>query len=97
MMTALSKMTLQPAQLLEKAAPIFRLKGRLQIGMDADITIFDPKTVRANTTYLDPHQASTGVKWLLVGGQFVVADGKIASETYPGQFLKATPRLNQPN
>ncbi|MEP2990739.1 MAG: amidohydrolase family protein [Parasphingorhabdus sp.] len=91
MMTALSKMTLQPAQLLEKAAPVFRLKGRLQLGMDADITIFDPKTIRANTTYLDPHQASTGVKWLLVDGQIMIDNGTMKSDVYPGQFLKATP------
>lgn len=92
MMTALSKMTLQPAKLLERAAPVFRLKGRLQIGMDADITIFDPQTIRANTSYLDPHQASTGVQYLLVGGKVVIADGAINSQTYPGQFLHATPR-----
>jgi len=96
MMTALSKMTLQPAQLLEKAAPVFRLKGRLQIGMDADVVIFDPKTIRANTTYLDPHQASTGVNWLLVGGEIVLENGAIRPKTFPGQFLKATPRRQNP-
>ena len=92
LMTALSKMSLQPAQLLEKAAPVFRLKGRLQIGMDADITIFDPNTIRAKTTYLDPHQASSGVNWLLVDGRVVIADGKMKADVFPGQFLKATPR-----
>jgi len=96
MMTALSKMTLQPAQLLEKAAPVFRLKGRLQLGMDADITIFDPATIAANTTYLDPHQASTGVNWLLVDGEIVVEDGAIRPDVYPGQFLKASPRKIDP-
>ncbi len=94
MMTALSKMTLQPAQLLEKAAPIFRLKGRLQIGMDADITVFDPKTIRANTTYLDPHQASSGVSYLLVDGEVVIENGAIKPATFPGQFLRASPRKN---
>jgi len=91
MMTALAKMTLQPARLLERAAPVFRLKGRLQIGMDADITIFDPETIRANTTYENPHQPSTGVNWLLVGGELVIADGEIQPGSYPGQFLRATP------
>lgn len=95
MMTALSKMTLQPAQLLERAAPVFRLKGRLQIGMDADITIFNPKTIRANTTYEKPHQASTGVQYLLVDGKTVIAGGAIEAETYAGQFLRATPRPRQ--
>ncbi|GAB5489031.1 MAG: amidohydrolase family protein [Parasphingorhabdus sp.] len=94
LMTALSKMTLQPAQLLEKTAPVFRLKGRLQLGMDADITIFDPATIAANTTYLNPHQASTGVNWLLVGGEIVIENGTVKPDTYPGQFLKASPRKN---
>ena len=97
LMTALSKMLLQPAKLLEKAATIFRLKGRLQIGMDADITILDPETVRANTTYLDPHQASTGVNWLLVDGQIVIEDGKMKAGSFPGQFLKATPLPKRSN
>ncbi len=97
MMTALSKMTLQPAQLLEKAAPVFRLKGRLQLGMDADITIFDPQSIKANTTYLDPHQASMGVNWLLVGGQIVIDNGQIMPNVHPGQFLKATPRPDNRN
>ncbi|SIN59577.1 dihydroorotase [Parasphingorhabdus marina DSM 22363] len=97
MMTALSKMSLQPAQLLEKSAPVFRLKGRLQIGMDADLTIFDPKTVRANTTYEQPHQASTGVNWLLVDGKLVIADGALRPDMFPGQFLRATPRRKLPS
>ncbi|QJB69348.1 amidohydrolase family protein [Parasphingorhabdus halotolerans] len=95
MMTALSKMTLQPAQLLEKTAPVFRLKGRLQIGMDADITVFNPKTIRANTTYENPHQASTGVRYLLVGGEIVIEDGTIVPDVFPGQHLFATPRKAQ--
>lgn len=92
MMTALSKMTLQPAQLLEKAAPTFRLKGRLQIGMDADIAVFDPKTIAAKTTYENPHQKSVGVRHLLVNGAAVIKDGEMVKASYPGQFLFATPR-----
>ena len=92
MMTALSKMTLQPALLLEKAAPIFRLKGRLQIGMDADITVFEPATISGNSTYADPHQASTGVSYLMVDGQIVIEEGALLPDIFPGQFLKASPR-----
>ncbi len=91
-MTALSKMTLLPARLLEKAAPIFRLKGRIQIGMDADITIFDPALIAAKTTYEKPHQQSVGVTELLVGGVPVINDGKMRKDIYPGQQLFASPR-----
>lgn len=44
-MTALRKMTLMPAQRLEKRAPAFRNKGRIRVGADSDITVFDPATV----------------------------------------------------
>jgi len=92
LMTALSKITLQPAQLLEPAAPVFRLKGRLQIGMDADITVFDPATIAARTTYAQPHNASVGVQTLLVNGQIVIENGAIVDGIYPGRQLMATPR-----
>jgi hypothetical protein len=92
LMTALSKITLLPAQLLEKSAPTFRLKGRLQIGMDADITVFDLATIAAKTTYEQPHNASVGVQTLLVGGQIVIENGEILGDAFPGQHVLATPR-----
>jgi N-acyl-D-aspartate/D-glutamate deacylase len=42
LMMALKKMTLMPAQRLEKRAPMFKEKGRIRVGADADITVFDP-------------------------------------------------------
>ncbi|OAO03027.1 hypothetical protein A8B75_00430 [Sphingomonadales bacterium EhC05] len=87
MMTALSKITLQPAQLLEKAAPAFRLKGRLQIGMDADITVFNPLVIKDKATYEDPHQASIGVTHLLVNGQFVIKGEKLEDAAFPGRQI----------
>ena len=51
LMTALRKMTLMPAQRLEKRAPVFKDKGRLRIGADADITVFDPDRVIDKATY----------------------------------------------
>ena len=44
LMTALKKMTLMPAQRLEKRAPIFKDKGRIRVGADADLTVFDPES-----------------------------------------------------
>ncbi len=91
MMTALSKITLQPAQLLEKAAPAFRLKGRLQIGMDADITVFDPLVIKDMATYENPHQPSIGVTHLLVNGKFVIKNGDLEGNAFPGRQIFASP------
>ncbi|MBL0306510.1 MAG: hypothetical protein IPQ25_10900 [Chitinophagaceae bacterium] len=51
LITALEKMTLLPAKRLENIAPMMRFKGRLQVGADADITIFNPNTVIDKATF----------------------------------------------
>ena len=65
---ALAKMTILPAQRLEARCPSLRRKGRLQIGADADITVFDPATVADRATVDDPSQESVGIEWVLVTG-----------------------------
>jgi N-acyl-D-aspartate/D-glutamate deacylase len=85
--TALAKMTLLPARRLETVAPVFRRKGRIQEGADADITVFDPATIMDRATYREPFQASKGVKYLLVNGQFVVRDGQFLPNARSGALL----------
>jgi N-acyl-D-aspartate/D-glutamate deacylase len=89
LVTALEKMTLLPARRLENLAPVFRRKGRIQEGADADITIFDPATITDRATYREPFQASEGVRYLLVNGRFVVRDGRFVKEARPGKLLTA--------
>lgn len=86
---ALAKMTSLPAQRLEKWAPAFKRKGRIQEGMDADITVFDPATIKANTSYQRPYKASTGVAHVLVNGQFIVRDGVFQDAAKPGKRILA--------
>jgi len=82
---ALAKMTILPARVLDSYSPAMARKGRLQAGMDADITIFDPETVIDHATYQDPLQASSGIVHVLVNGQFVIRDDKLVEGAYPGQ------------
>jgi N-acyl-D-aspartate/D-glutamate deacylase len=85
MMDALRKMTLMPAQRLEKLAPVFHNKGRIKVGADADITVFDPATVRDRSTYQQPALTSVGFRYVLVNGVPVVMDGSVRDGVFPGR------------
>ena len=89
LMTALRKMSLMPAQRLEKRAPMFRNKGRIKVGADADITVFDPKTVIDKATYEEPMQYSEGIEFVLVNGTPVVSEGKLVEGVLPGRADRA--------
>jgi len=71
LMDALAKATILPAQLTEGGASQMRTKGRLQIGADADITVFDPTTLIDRSTIEAPGVESEGVRYVLVDGQVV--------------------------
>ena len=84
---ALAKISLHQAQWMEQAAPLFKRKGRIQLGADADIVIFDATTVAANADYGDPYQPSSGIQHVLVAGQQVVKGGTHREQLYPGKKL----------
>ena len=87
LMDAIRKMTLMPAEMLERSTPAARRKGRLQEGCDADIVIFDPATIQDRATFQKPMEPSVGVRYLLVGGIVAVDEGKIMDGVFPGQAL----------
>ncbi len=87
LMDALRKMTIMPAKRLEGISPGARFKGRIQNGMDADITIFDPATVIDTATFETGPSFSKGVKHVLVNGTFVVRDEKTVEGVFPGNAL----------
>ena len=87
-MDALSRMTLLPAQRLETAVPDMQWKGRIQVGMDADITVFDPGTVLDRATFAEPQQASEGIEYVLVRGAMVVREGTLDEDARPGEGVR---------
>jgi N-acyl-D-aspartate/D-glutamate deacylase len=86
-MEALGKMTIMPAQMLERSTPAARQKGRLQEGADADIVVFDPLTISDRSTFQKPMEPSVGVHYLLVGGTLLIDEGKLMPEVFPGKAL----------
>jgi N-acyl-D-aspartate/D-glutamate deacylase len=85
LMEALRKMTIMPAQRLETVSPMMRNKGRMQVGADADITIFDPNTIIDKATFEGGLKFSEGIHHVMVNGVFVVRDGKTIGNVFPGQ------------
>lgn len=84
LMEALRKMSLMPARRLEAAVPQMRTKGRIQVGADADITVFDPARVIDRATFAEPAQCSAGIVHVLVNGTLVVTDEKVIDGVFPG-------------
>jgi dihydroorotase len=90
LMEAIRKMTLMPAQRLEARVPTMRQKGRLSVGADADITIFDAARVLDRSTYREPSLAPVGIQHVIVNGVSVVADGRAVEGVTPGKPVRAS-------
>lgn len=86
---AIAKMSLLPAKRLEAYTPAMRNKGRIKIGADADIAVFDAAKVQDKATYTRPNLYSEGIPHVLVNGVFAVRDGRIVEGVLPGQPVLA--------
>ena len=86
-MDAIRKMSLMPAEMLERSTPAARQKGRLQEGADADIVVFDAGTITDRSTFEKPMEPSAGVRYLMVGGRVVVEEGKLVPDVFPGRAI----------
>ena len=102
LMEAISKMSYLHAKYFDELGgiPQFKTKGRMQEGMDADIVVFNPDTVRDNSTYEPGMGAipSTGIPYVLVNGVVVVKDS-VVQKVFPGKPIRfpvlETGRLDQ--
>lgn len=88
-MDALRKITIEPARRLERRVPAMALKGRLQVGADADIVALDPATIIDHATYREPTLPPVGIEHVLVNGVIVVRDGVMKAGFFPGRAVRA--------
>jgi dihydroorotase len=86
---AIRRMTIEPARRLEKRVPAMRAKGRVQVGADADVTVFSPETVRDRSTYTDATIPSEGIEYVIVNGVLVVDGGALVPNVRPGRAIRA--------
>ncbi len=87
---AIRKMSLLPAQRLEGRVPEMKNKGRIRVGADADITIFNPDKVIDEATYQDPARYSSGIPYVMVGGTSVIHEGQLQENALLGKAVRAT-------
>jgi N-acyl-D-glutamate deacylase len=89
LMLAISKMSYMPAKFLQdNGVPQMAHKGRLQVGADADITIFDPAKVKANSTPQNGGLPATGIPYVVVNGMVIVKDSRVLKGVFPGKPIR---------
>ena len=88
LMDALAKISYLPAKRLEPAVPAMKAKGRIKVGADADIVVFDAATVRDRATFAEPTLPSAGIEYVLVNGTMIVRKGELQKATYPGRAVR---------
>ena len=89
LMDAIRKMSLMPAQRLERLAPGFKKKGRINVGADADLMLFDPENVIDRATYQEPTLPPEGMPHVLVNGVPIVRHGSVQEGVSPGKGMRA--------
>jgi N-acyl-D-aspartate/D-glutamate deacylase len=73
----LEKMTSLPRSVVQ---PALKDRGVLEDGAVADLTVFDPQTIRGNATIENPNQFSSGIDLVIVNGKIAFRDGKLAAK-----------------
>ncbi len=92
MMEAVYKCTFMPALQMG----IADRKGFIASGADADLVVFDPKTIRSNSDYVgigQPDAAPTGIEYVIVNGVAVVEESEAQEDKLPGTVLRQSNEL----
>lgn len=77
-----------PATIFGQAIPQLRAKGRIAVGADADLIVFDPAAVRANATIAQPTRQPSGMAWVIVNGVPLIEDGVLRLDILPGKPIR---------
>ncbi|KZX98840.1 MULTISPECIES: amidohydrolase family protein [unclassified Sulfitobacter] len=88
LMEGLKKCTILPARVIEGCAPQIAQKVRVQEGCDADLVIFDMDTLTDRADFVEMNRPSEGVRYLLVNGVAVIADGQLETSAAPGRPIR---------
>lgn len=88
LMDVLKVGSLNPARELESSIPQFRGKGRIKVGADADLIVFDPARVEAVATVKQPAAVSRGMDYVLVNGRLIIENGKLDAKSFPGAAVR---------
>jgi N-acyl-D-glutamate deacylase len=88
LMEAIERMSFGPAKILQDSVPQMKKKGRIQVGADADVVVFDLATVADKATYAKPAQSSVGFDYVIVNGVVLVEKGKLNTSIMPGKPIR---------
>lgn len=88
LMEGIAKCSLIPAQILEASTPAMAAKGRLTVGADADVVVFDYETLSDKAEFTAMNRPAEGVRHLIVSGHPLIADGVLDVDARPGKPVR---------
>ncbi|WGS20378.1 MULTISPECIES: amidohydrolase family protein [unclassified Bradyrhizobium] len=88
LLEGIRKCALIPAEILAASTPAMRAKGRLQVGADADIVVFDYESLSDRATFTAMNRPAEGVRHLVVSGQPLISDGVLDVTARPGRPVR---------
>lgn len=88
-MDAIRAASLNGALIIEDSCPQMKKKGRIQVGCDADIIVFDPATVAEQADFQTPVKVSKGMHHVIVNGTFLIRDEELDATAFPGQAVRS--------
>jgi N-acyl-D-aspartate/D-glutamate deacylase len=88
LMDAIAKMTILPARRIEKECSAMKKKGRISVGADADITIFDYNKIADRSTVEHPEYPSVGIEYVIVNGKIVKDNTGLKKNLRAGRAIK---------